>query len=101
MLNEIRDSFRRGTFTFGLHGFSRMVQSGLRESDLLEAIGFDDPEIIEDYPSDIRGPSCLIQGVCRRGIIHVVCTSSTRPFVITVYRPDPDQWDEEFRNRKR
>lgn len=57
--------------------------------------------VIEDYPNDPRGPSCLILG---RGIgdrpIHVVC--SPKPdflAIITAYLPDRDEWSDDFRVR--
>lgn len=57
--------------------------------------------IIEAYPNDPRGPSCLILG---RGLsnrpIHVVC--SPKPdflAIITAYLPNHDDWSEDFRVR--
>ena len=99
MLEKIRSAFRQDAFLFGFHCYHRLTEHGLRVGDLVSAIGYDDPEIIENYPADRRGPTCLIRGVCQQGIIHVVCTLSTIPFVITVYRPNPDQWDSGFRKR--
>jgi len=44
-------------------------------------------EIIEDYPEDKYGPSCLIYGITREGrILHVQC--SIEPvWIITAYDP--------------
>jgi hypothetical protein len=59
-------------------------------------------EIIEDYPTDKYGPSCLIFGVTTAGrALHVQCTYPTQPRVkiITVYEPDPGLWIE-FRSRR-
>lgn len=59
-------------------------------------------EMIEDYPEDIRGHSCLIFGYGEYGRpIHVVC--SPKPdylAVITAYLPDLEQWGDNFRKRK-
>ena len=58
-------------------------------------------ELIEDYPDDARGHSCLLLG---RGdvdrAIHVVC-SPKEDFlaVITAYLPDPEDWSADFRRR--
>ena len=58
-------------------------------------------EIIEDYPEDVRGHSCLMLG--RGGgnrAIHVVCSPKEDYLaVITAYLPDPDEWAEDFRGR--
>ena len=58
-------------------------------------------EIIEDYPQDPRGHSCLMMG---RGDedrpVHVVCApKSDYLAVITAYVPSPTRWSAGFRNR--
>lgn len=53
-------------------------------------------EIIEDYPDDKYGPSCLLLGKTLSGrSLHVQCSYPSRPLVkiITVYEPDPELWD--------
>jgi hypothetical protein len=57
--------------------------------------------LVEDYPEDPRGHSCLIVG---RGDgdrpIHLVCAPKQDYLaVITAYVPDSDQWSEDFRVR--
>ncbi|WP_337287823.1 DUF4258 domain-containing protein [Candidatus Methylomirabilis sp.] len=59
-------------------------------------------EIIEDYPEDARGHSCLL---LRRGDsdrpIHVVCAPKIDYLaVITAYIPDEKEWDSDFRVRR-
>ena len=52
-------------------------------------------KVIEDYPDDKYGPSCLILGLAAVGrAIHVQCRYPDRTLVkiITVYEPDPNQW---------
>lgn len=52
-------------------------------------------EIIEDYPDDKYGPSCLIFGYTEaERPLHVQCTYPTRdPLrIITTYQPDPNRW---------
>ena len=58
-------------------------------------------EIIEDYPEDTRGHSCLILGRGRDGRpIHIVCTPKDEYLaVITAYIPDEAQWSKDFRTR--
>lgn len=58
-------------------------------------------EIIEDYPEDMRGHSCLMLG---RGAesraIHVVCSPKDEYLaVITAYLPDYNEWSDDFRVR--
>jgi hypothetical protein len=60
-------------------------------------------EIIEDYPDDKYGPSCLIYGVTEEGrILHVQC--SIEPvWIVTAYDPtvNPEEWDREFKRRRK
>lgn len=52
-------------------------------------------EVIEDYPDDKYGPSCLIYGKTRaQRPLHVQCSYPSRPLVrvITLYEPDPEKW---------
>ena len=59
-------------------------------------------ELVEDYPEDVRGHSCLIlgQGESNRPI-HVVCSPKTEYLaVITAYLPSEQEWEENFKRRK-
>jgi hypothetical protein len=59
-------------------------------------------ELIEDYPDDPRGHSCLLLGGGEgQRPMHVVCAPKTEYLaVITAYLPSPDEWDEAFRARR-
>lgn len=61
----------------------------------------EDGEIIEDYPEDIRGHSCLILGWKRDGRpVHIVCAPKDEYLArITAYIPDEAQWSKDFRKR--
>ncbi len=76
-----------------------MQKLGLRPEDLEEALCHDAPEIIEDYPDDVRGPACLVLGWADLARpLHVVVGYGDIPGadvpveVCTVYEPDPRQW---------
>lgn len=58
-------------------------------------------EVIEDYPEDVRGHSCLILGFGRdHRSIHVVCAPKDEYLaIIPAYIPNPDQWTPDFRGR--
>lgn len=58
--------------------------------------------VIEDYPEDVRGHSCLMLGRGDGGRpIHVVCApKSDYLAVITAYLPNPEQWKPDWRTRK-
>ena len=58
-------------------------------------------EVIEDYPDNAGGHSCLIMG---NGIggrpVHIVCSPKDQYLaVITAYLPTQDEWSDNFRVR--
>ncbi len=58
-------------------------------------------EVIEDYPEDIRGHSCLLYGygVDQRDI-HVVCAPKEDFLaIITTYLPTDEKWEQGLRTR--
>ena len=60
-------------------------------------------ELIEDYPDDVRGQSCLMLG---RGTedrpVHVVCAPKREYLaVITAYLPSPEHWASDWRTRRK
>ena len=59
-------------------------------------------ELIEDYPEDVRGHSCLLLGrVDDNRFIHVVCSPKHEYLaVITAYVPSPDEWESDLKTRK-
>ena len=70
-----------------------MVVRHIADEEVLEVLGA--CCVIENYPDDKYGPSCLTCGETAAGrLLHVQCT---RPLagsakVITVYEPDPRRW---------
>ena len=64
---------------------------------------FETGEIIEDYPEDERGHSCLLLGKGEDGRpIHVVCTPKEDYLaIITTYLPSPEEWTDDFRKRRK
>ena len=77
------------------HLLTRIRQRHIRLDDIKYAIA--NGEIIEQYPTDYPFPSCLIHGEN----IHVVCSiGEGRLYIITAYRPSPEQWEAGGRKRK-
>ena len=59
--------------------------------------------IIEAYPDDPRGPSCLIYGFTHQGRpLHIVCgdLEAERIMVITAYEPSLEEWEEDWKTRR-
>jgi hypothetical protein len=59
-------------------------------------------EVIEDYPEDARGHSCVVlgHGTDSRPL-HVVCAPKAEYLaIITASLPRSDQWEADWRTRK-
>jgi hypothetical protein len=58
--------------------------------------------VIENYPEDVRGHSCLLLGYGHHNRpVHVVCTPKPEYLaVITAYLPTPDKWESDWKARK-
>lgn len=59
--------------------------------------------IIENYPEDKRGHSCLMMGRTERNrTVHVVCAPKDDYLaIITAYVPSPDKWEEGLATRRK
>ena len=60
-------------------------------------------EVIEDYPEDPRGHSCLIMGQGEEArSIHVVCSPKDDYLaIITAYIPSATEWEESYKKRRK
>jgi hypothetical protein len=94
LLNSIRDKIARRQYEFSKHAVDQTIVRDISVSELEQAIS-SQSEVIEDYPEDKYGPSCLILGFTSAGRpLHVQCSHPERPLIkiITVYEPDPGLW---------
>ena len=83
------------------HAIHQMVRPGrMIERKDIRAVIFQG-EIIEDYPEDRRGHSCLMLGFDDSDrAIHIVCSPKDEYLaVITAYLPNEDEWSDDFRVR--
>ena len=100
VIKGIKKQVKSGNYHFTVHGFERCVERHISPNEVKYVIL--SGEIIEEYPADKYGPSCLICGDTREGrIFHVQC-SIDPVWIITAYDPtlDPDKWDKGFKRRR-
>jgi len=74
-----------------------MFELGIELSEVEAAI--QSGTVVEEYPNDLPYPSRLVLYRSEQGLLHVVCSEAvdrdtTISYIITVYRPDPLDWDE-------
>ena len=73
----------------------RMISTNEVEATVLHG------DVIEEYPDDPRGSSCLMLHFSDGRCVHVVCTPKSEYLaIITAYLPNLSQWEADFRTRK-
>jgi hypothetical protein len=83
------------------HAVERMAQRSVSEEDVMQMLLTG--ETIQVYHSDTPYPSELILGWCNKRPLHIVVATDTigrRKIVVTVYEPNSDQWEADFRRKK-
>lgn len=101
MLEEIQRKILRRKYEFSKHAVDQSIVRDISVAEVEETIS-GRSEIIEDYPDDKYGPSCLILGFTNAGRpLHLQCSYPNRTLIkiITLYEPDLDLWVD-FRIRK-
>ena len=101
MIDQLRDKIRRGLVEYSLHATRQLIARNITPEEVAQSVLAG--EVIEDYPQDKYGPSCLLLGrTLNQRALHVQCTHPSRPLVkvITAYEPDPAEWDETWKHRK-
>ena len=101
ILEDVREAAQK-RLLFLPHAIRQMSRpQRMISSDEVEVV-VTQGELIEDYPSDPRGHSCLMSGYGEASrAVHVVCSPKDDYLaIITAYLPDPGQWSEDFRRRR-
>jgi hypothetical protein len=100
----IRRFVAEGRYEFSKHAEREREADMILIMELEEALK--NSTIIEDYPDDPRGPSCLVLGFSGQRPVHAVCALRRDPeelFLITVYDPSkrPEYWMDRYSRRRR
>ncbi|HEX8433127.1 MAG TPA: DUF4258 domain-containing protein [Longimicrobium sp.] len=101
LILEIRARIAENRFEFSQHALDQSIVRQISVAELRAAIST--AEMIEDYPHDKYGPSCLLFGTTSAGRpLHVQCSHPSRPIlkIITLYEPDPALWIDNRERRK-
>jgi len=101
LMDDIRSKVVSEQFEFSKHAADQAIRRGIRVQEVRDAIAAG--QVIEDYPNDKYGPSCLVLGFTQAGRpLHVQCSHPSRPLVkiVTLYDPDPNLWSQDFTTRR-
>lgn len=97
----IRREIQKQRYEISIHADDERLADGIAISQVEFALS--KCEIIEHYPNDPRGESCLAVGITSEGTsIHAVCgrNLSGHLILITVYVPTMPKWKDPYtRNR--
>jgi hypothetical protein len=85
---------------FTHHAIEKMAERMISEIEIVESVR--DGEIIEEYPEDKYGPTCLIYGATKKNrVLHVLVSYSIPLWIITAYEPKDAEWiNYKIRRRK-
>jgi hypothetical protein len=98
-IQAIQQKINNRQYHWRRHAIQRSIERRISEQEVVEVLLSGD--IIEEYPEDKYGPSCLILGRTKTGRpLHVQCSLPPPVWIITLYEPDPQEWID-LRTRKK
>lgn len=87
----IRNKVKSQEYDLSSHAHRERQEEQITISEIEQA--FLAGDIIERYPSDPRGESCLVAAKVENKPLHIVCGKrDNRLLIITVYKPKPPTW---------
>lgn len=100
-IEEIRKKVYSKEYIISEHAERERQAEDIELKDIKESILTG--EIIEDYPNDPRGQSCLVLGYAGEKPIHIVCGWNKYDWliIITVYIPVPPKWITPYKRGER
>lgn len=87
---------------FRVHALQRMFERKISEEDVLKTLKWG--ETIAEYPDDKPYPSRLLLGWVGERPLHVLVAENkdqAETIVVTVYEPDLETWEPDFKKRRR
>ena len=94
-LDELHRLCHSQTMIVTAHCMERIIKRSIELSEVTQAIM--KGEVIEDYPDDYPYSSALILG---NGLHVVADTGDGRFWLITAYRSDAEQWENDLKTRR-
>lgn len=100
---ENRDDPEGARVLWSRHAIVEMIHDNLTRTEVERAL--EQGRIIEDYPVEHRPlPDCLVlASLAKEQPLHVVVAvdeDRDRIFIVTVYLPSKEQWQDDWQTRK-
>ena len=86
---------------FRVHALQRMFARGISYKKIRQVL--EAGETVEDYSAEMPEPSRLILGFQGKRPFHMVASENPKAneiIIITVYIPEPDKWNKDFKSRR-
>lgn len=98
-ISFIKNKVKNQEYDLSSHAHRERQEERITVTEIEQALLAGD--IIEKYPKDERGESCLIAAKVENKSLHVVCGKrDNRLLIVTVYRPKPPTWKNYKRRSK-
>ena len=99
-IEEIRRKVRAGKYIISFTHTEKLRQRRIGGRDIETTIG--SGTIIEEYPNDPRGASCLIFGLAGERPLHILCArlEAEEILIVTGYEPDLAEWEADWKTLK-
>jgi hypothetical protein len=99
-IEDIRQKVGEGRYTISFTHTEKLRLRRIKAADIERAVK--SGNIIEDYPNDPRGASCLIFGRVGDRPLHILFAQlqAEELLVVTAYEPDPEEWEDDWQTRK-
>ncbi len=92
-LSSIRTKVRLLDYDLSSHAHQERQAEKITIKEIEQALLTGD--IIESYPEDPRGESCLVSGTNPVKPLHAICGNrGDKLLIVTVYRPKPPTWKD-------
>ncbi len=89
----IQAAIAEGHYRYTEHALRRTTERHISRAEIEQAVAC--AEAIEVYPDDKYGPSCLLYGDTEQGRpLHIQVSYPLAVKIITVYEPDPNEWED-------
>ena len=99
-IEDIKRKVGEGRYTISFTHTEKLRLRRIKAADIEQAVK--SGNIIEDYPNDPRGRSCLILGRVGNRNLHILFArlEAEELRVVTAYEPDPEEWENDWQTRK-
>lgn len=99
-IEDIRRKIGEGRYEISFTHTEKLRSRRIKAADIEQAVK--SGNIIEDYPNDPRGPSCLILVVSATDLCIFLFArlEAEEILVVTAYEPDSEEWEDDWQTRK-